>query len=82
MPRTSDSPGVVVFPPVLFGGTLVLGLVLHWVWPVSLLPSLVARLLGVVVLVLSGLLARSAEAAMRAGGHQRATRSADAGDRN
>ena len=68
MPRSSDSPGVVVFPPVLFGGTLALGLVLHWIRPAPLLPPLVARLIGIVVLVLSGLLARSAEAAMKRGG--------------
>jgi protein-S-isoprenylcysteine O-methyltransferase Ste14 len=65
---TSDSPGVVVFPPVLFAGTLVLGLVLHWIRPVPLLPSLVARLLGLVILVLSGALARAAERAMKRAG--------------
>ena len=63
--QTGDSPGVVVFPPVLFGGTLVLGLILHWIRPVPLLLPLVARLFGVVVLVLSGVLVRSAEAVMR-----------------
>lgn len=68
MHRSSDSPGVVVFPPVLFGGTLVLGLILHWIRPVSLLPPLPARLLGVVVLVSSGLLARFAERAMKRAG--------------
>jgi protein-S-isoprenylcysteine O-methyltransferase Ste14 len=66
--HTSDSPGVVVFPPVLFAGTLVLGLVLHWIRPVPLLPSLVARLLGLVILVLSFALARAAEHAMKRAG--------------
>jgi protein-S-isoprenylcysteine O-methyltransferase Ste14 len=66
--HTSDSPGVVVFPPVLFVGTLVLGLVLHWIWPVPLLPSLVARLLGLVILVLSAALGRAAERAMKRAG--------------
>jgi hypothetical protein len=28
--HTSDSPAVVVFPPLLFGGALAAGLVLHW----------------------------------------------------
>jgi len=65
---SADSPGVVVFPPLLFGGTLVLGLILHWIWPVALLPPLGARLLGIVLLALSGLLARSAEAAMKRAG--------------
>ena len=51
--KVSDAPGVVVFPPALFAVTLVLGLVLHWLRPVSLLPPLAARLAGLVVLVLS-----------------------------
>lgn len=68
MQGSADSPGVVVFPPLLFGGTLVLGLILHWIWPVALLPPLGARLLGIVLLALSGLLARSAEAAMKRAG--------------
>ena len=63
-----DSPQVLVFPPLLFGGTLVLGLVLHWIRPVPVLPPLVARLLGLLILVLSGLLARSAEVAMKRAG--------------
>jgi protein-S-isoprenylcysteine O-methyltransferase Ste14 len=66
--QTPDSPQVLVFPPLLFGGTLVLGLVLHWIRPVPALPTLVARVLGLLILVLSGLLARSAEAAMKRAG--------------
>jgi protein-S-isoprenylcysteine O-methyltransferase Ste14 len=58
----------VVFPPVLFVATLVAGLILHWLRPVAVLPALVARLVGIVVLVASGLLVRSAEAAMRRAG--------------
>jgi hypothetical protein len=44
---------------------LALGLLLHWARPVHPLPALPARLLGVVCLIASGLLARSAEAAMK-----------------
>ncbi len=62
--KVSDAPGVLVFPPALFAGTLVLGLALHWLRPVSLLPPLPARLTGLVVLVLSWWLVHSAEAAM------------------
>ena len=66
--KVSDAPGVLVFPPALFAGTLVLGLVLHWLRPVSLLPPLPARLAGLVVLVLSWSLVHSAEAAMKRAG--------------
>ena len=55
-------------PPLLFGAALALGLLLHWLWPAHPLPSLPARLVGVVLLVASGLLARSAEAAMKRAG--------------
>jgi protein-S-isoprenylcysteine O-methyltransferase Ste14 len=65
---TSDSPDVVVFPPALFGGTLMVGLLLHWLWPVSVLPPVAARLLGVVLLALSYALARGAEAAFKRAG--------------
>lgn len=68
MTRSPDSPGVVVFPPVLFVATLVAGLILHCLRPVAVLPALVARLVGIVVLVASGLLVRSAGAAMRRAG--------------
>jgi protein-S-isoprenylcysteine O-methyltransferase Ste14 len=67
-PPPSDTPGVAIFPPVLFGGTLALGLILHWIRPVSLLPPTVARVAGVALLIFSGWLARSAEAAMRRAG--------------
>jgi hypothetical protein len=60
---TADAPRVVVFPPLLFGGALVIGVLLHLVRPAPALPSLIARLLGLVMLVLGWLLARSAEAA-------------------
>lgn len=57
-----------MFPPLLFGGTLLIGLVLHWVRPVPLLPSLVARTTGLLLVLLSWLLACSAEAAMKRAG--------------
>ena len=67
-PATSDSPGVAIFPPALFAGTLALGLVLHWIRPASLLPPTVARVAGITLLILSGWLVRSAEAAMKRAG--------------
>jgi hypothetical protein len=66
--QPSDSPDVVVFPPALFGGTLVVGLLLHWLRPMAVLPSLAARLPGVMLLALSYALARTAEAAFKRAG--------------
>lgn len=68
MQRSADSPGVLVFPPLLFGGVLASGLLLHWFQPVPLLRPLIARLLGLGLLILSGVLARSAERAMKQAG--------------
>ena len=68
MQRSADSPGVLVFPPLLFGSVLAIGLLLHWFQPVPLLRPLIARLLGLGLLILSGGLARSAERAMKRAG--------------
>jgi protein-S-isoprenylcysteine O-methyltransferase Ste14 len=42
----SDSPQVVVLPPVLFAATLAAGLLLHWWRPMHPLPSFPARVIG------------------------------------
>ena len=65
----TDAPGVIVFPPLLFGGTLVLGLLLHLLAPLPLrLPSLPPRLVGAALVIGSGVLARWAERTMRRAG--------------
>lgn len=64
----SDSPHVLVFPPALFGGTLLVGLVLHWLMPMQLLSPLSARLLGAALLLASILLGRGAEGTMKRAG--------------
>lgn len=68
MKRFPDSPAVVVFPPLLFGGTLAVGLTLHWLRPVHLFLPVVARVLGVAILFLSWLLVHAAEKAMKRAG--------------
>jgi protein-S-isoprenylcysteine O-methyltransferase Ste14 len=47
----ADRPGVLAPPPVLYGGGLVLGLLLEWAVPLSGLPGSVSWPLGVSVLV-------------------------------
>ena len=69
VPPTSDSPRVLVFPPVLFLAALGLGLLAHWVHPVRLIDSpTLARGAGLLLLLLSTLLARSAEREMKRAG--------------
>lgn len=64
MEPTADRPDVIVFPPLLMGGAMVLGAVLEWLRPFPLLPRIPARIAGVVLLLAGALLARSAKAAM------------------
>lgn len=65
---SSDAPGVVAFPPLLYAATLGAGLVLQWLIPRHLLPPMPARLLGGLLLVGSGVIARWGERTMRRAG--------------
>lgn len=66
MARERDAPDIVILPPVLVGGTMIVGLIVHYLlWPVSILPMLLSRTLGVVVFVSSGVLAHLAHRAMQ-----------------
>lgn len=66
MRRERDAPDIVILPPVLVGGTMIVGLIVHYLlWPVSILPTLLSRILGVVLFVSSGLLAHLAHRAMQ-----------------
>jgi protein-S-isoprenylcysteine O-methyltransferase Ste14 len=62
------APDVVAFPPLLYGGTLGAGLLLHWVVPSHPLPALTARVLGGLLVVGSGVIAKWGETTMRRAG--------------
>jgi protein-S-isoprenylcysteine O-methyltransferase Ste14 len=63
---SDDVPDLVVLPPVLVGGTLLLGLGLHYyIWSITLLPVVPARLAGVGIFIASGILAHTAQRAMQ-----------------
>jgi protein-S-isoprenylcysteine O-methyltransferase Ste14 len=64
MHNTADVPDVLVPPPLLFGGTLALGLLLHWIYPVNPLSVLPARVIGTLIFIASVWLALSAKIAM------------------
>ena len=66
MQRSSDVPDIIVLPPVLVGGTLLVGVLIHYaIWTVVLLPTVLARVLGVVVFISAGVLAHFAQLAMK-----------------
>ena len=63
--ETIDNPGVIAFPPALFAGTLALGLLLHFIFPINFLPRSLSIASGVVLLVGAALMAITAFRAMR-----------------
>lgn len=66
MGRSGDVPDIMVLPPVLVGGMLLIGVLIHYaLWTVALLPTLLARVLGVVVFISAGVLAHLAHLAMK-----------------
>jgi protein-S-isoprenylcysteine O-methyltransferase Ste14 len=66
MGRSRDVPDIVVLPPVLVGGILLIGVLIHYaVWTVNLLPTVLARALGITIFISAGVLAHFAHLAMK-----------------
>ena len=63
-----DRPGVIAFPPGLFAGTFLAGLLVQWLIPRPLLSSTVARPVGAALLILGIALANWGRRTMRRGG--------------
>lgn len=57
--KIRDNPGVIAPPPLLFAGTLASGLLLHVIFPLSVLPR-AGLVLGGVLIVLAGIIAVTA----------------------
>lgn len=65
MEPSRDVPDIVVLPPVLVAGTLLIGVLIHYaLWTVTLLPTVLARVLGVAVFISAGVLAHFSQLAM------------------
>ena len=64
----NDSPGVIMFPPALYLGTLLIGLLLHLVRPIHLEPALWARFAGVAIFACGASLATWGRRTMVRGG--------------
>lgn len=66
MREAKDAPDILVLPPVLVGGTLLIGTALHYrIWPVEPLPIVLSRVAGVTLFIGSGVLAHLAHLAMK-----------------
>ena len=59
---------MLVWPPALYAGAFVLGLVLHWLVPLGRLPALPARLTGALCLIVGAGVAHSGEKVMHRAG--------------
>ena len=68
LPGDADRPDILVFPPILLGGAMLLSLVLDWLIPIPVLPPFTARILGVTLFVFSGALGYSAHRVLHRAG--------------
>ena len=69
MVENTDRPAILVLPPILVGGLLLIGVVAHyWIWTVTPFPVIPARVLGAILFVSAGLLANAAHNAMKRAG--------------
>src|SRR3954466_6864708 len=66
--QKKDTPGVLVFPPLLFGGTLALGLLAQLLWPLHLTSWPGLRWIGITSAVASAVLAIWGSTTMRRAG--------------
>jgi protein-S-isoprenylcysteine O-methyltransferase Ste14 len=52
MAASTDNPGVIVLPPLLYGAAFVVVLVLRWFWPLPIVGHAVTLWVGIALLVL------------------------------
>ena len=60
-----DNPGVIVFPPMIYGGALLIGLAIHYFVPIQFLAGALSIWLGVLLISVAGPLILSAVRAKR-----------------
>lgn len=60
-----DNPGVIAPPPLIYAGTLAVGLLLNRAFPVKFLPRRIALILGTLCIIIASILTRSAFLEMR-----------------
>ncbi len=60
MEKVPDNANVIVLPPLIYGVALVLGMVIHFLFPISFLPTNLGRWLGVPLALAAALIVASA----------------------
>jgi len=49
----TDNPGVIALPPLIYAAGVIIGIVLHFIHPISFLPNYLNPWLGIVLIVIS-----------------------------
>ncbi len=66
MAEPTDRPAILVSPPALLVGILLIGALVHYLaWPIALLPPVPARVIGAVLVIGSRVFAQAARNAFR-----------------
>ena len=60
-----DNPGVIVFPPMIYGGALLIGLAIHYFVPIQFLAGALSIWLGVLLILVAGPIILSAVRTIR-----------------
>ena len=50
--EAADSPGVIIFPPVIFYGAFLIGVLVQWIWPLQLASGIWVRVAGGLLIAL------------------------------
>ena len=61
---SADNAGVIAFPPFVLAATLLLGWLLNWLWPISILPGSSGAWPGMALIVVSIVIALTAVRAL------------------
>lgn len=65
---TPDAPRVIVFPPILILGALIVGIALQYFWPLHLWRAWPARILGLLPMLIGAIMLRGAFMSMKRAG--------------
>src|SRR5262245_45169141 len=68
MDKVRDNPGVVVLPPLLYGGVFLAVLLLDWLWPWPIVSAGAGRIPGLVLAVIAVALGSWGRRTMRSAG--------------
>ena len=60
-----DNPRVIAFPPLIFGGALIIGLIVHYFVPIQFLAGTLSIWLGVLLILVAGPIILSAVRTIR-----------------